>query len=96
MNAYRRVGAFCGDGSYRGGAGTCPGRLGLADSALEKPGFDSPWILNDHQLNVDPLLETGVMPDLGGLGLPFRSELLYKDDVVRIPHGDGDAAHFTK
>jgi hypothetical protein len=96
MNPYRRVGVFCGDGSYRGGAGPCPGRLGLADSALEKSDFDIPRILEHHQFNVDALLEVGMTPYFGGLGLPFRSELLYQDDVVRVSHGNWDAAYFTK
>ena len=48
MNPYRRLGAFCGNGSYRGGTGTGPGRLGLADSTLEKPDFNVALILNDQ------------------------------------------------
>ena len=57
MDPYRRLGAFCGDGSYCGSARTCPGRLGLADSALEKSDFDIPLIFDHHQFNIDPLLE---------------------------------------
>ena len=96
MDPYRRLGALAGNGSYRRGTGTGPGRLGLADSALEKSDFDITRILDDHQLDVDPLLEAGLTPDFRSLGLPFRSELFYKDNVVRVPHGDWDAAHFTK
>ena len=70
MDPYRRLGALCGNGSYRGGAGTCPGRLGLADSALEKSDFDITLIFNDHQLNVDPMLEVRLTPDFRRLGLP--------------------------
>ena len=63
MNPHRRLGAFCRNGSYRGSARTRPGRLGLADSALEESDFDITLIFNDYQLNINSMLEVRLTPD---------------------------------
>src|SRR6202047_4272052 len=93
---YWGLGASSRNGSHGGSARTGPGRLGFADSALEKSDFDITPIFNDYQFNVDSLLEVRLTPDFRRFGLPCRTEFLHKHNVVRVPHGDRNAAHLRK
>ncbi len=92
----RRHGALGRNGSNCRSAGTGSGRLGLADSALEKSDFDITLIFNDYQFNISSLLELRLTPDFRRFGLPAWIEFLHEDDVVRVPHRDRDAAHFRE
>jgi hypothetical protein len=62
--AQRRLGLpgdYAGDG---GSAGAGPGGLGFADSALEEPHVDIPFINFIYNLNINPMLEMSVASDI--------------------------------
>ena len=68
----------------------------FSDSALEESGFDITLIFNDYKFHVNPMLEVMMTPDFGRFSLPTWTEFLHKNDIVRIPHGDRNAAHFPE
>ncbi len=76
MHPHWRLGSLRRNGSYRRSARTGAGRLRFSDSALEESDLDITLIFNDHQFNINSMLEVVVTPDLGRLGLPARDEFL--------------------
>src|SRR3954462_3873316 len=84
------------DGRHRGGARTRAGGPRFAYATLEDAHLDSVRFPCTYQLNVNPMLEVGLLPDLGRLSLPSRSKFGDKHHEMRVPHGDRDAAHLAE
>src|SRR5262249_36403422 len=54
------------------------------------------FISNTYKLNINPILEIVMLADFGGIALPARSKFILENHKVWVPHGNRNAAYFSK